>query len=185
MARKSLFERIGLVEKINEIPDYDVNVNAEESYEKELPEVNVEGVTQENLQENLVAEIYNASGLSDMSNSIFKIEEINKNLPTTMPADTKKASIIGILHSFNLTTEELLEDAFRRTQNLSYALMQITNENTDIINAKKQEIEDAKRLIEQCEKTIAEHENVIAISSNVIDTEVKRVTALKNFLGGN
>lgn len=177
-------EKMGLIERAEEeTVDYDTT-QYEEEVEEELPEVNVEGVTQGDLQKNLIAEIYNANGLFDMSNSVFKVEEISKSLPATMTTEAKKASVIGILGSFNLTVEGLVEDASKRIDTLRAVSVQVNDNNMEIINAKKQEIEDAKRLIEKCEKTIAEHEQVIATSTDLIEDEVKRITGLKEFLGG-
>ena len=179
----NLFERLHLVERVEEdVHEYDVSM--EESYEEEVSHVNIEGVTQDNLQENLVAEIYNANGLFDMSDSIFKVEEISKSLPATMTTDAKKASVIGILGSFNLTAEQLINDASERIDMLLGAEKRINETNMSVIDAKKQEIENAKKLIEECEKTIAEHEQVISTSVDLIQEEVKRVTELKEFLGG-
>ena len=177
----SLLERLHLVERVEqEVPDYDMS----EIYEEESPHVNIEGVTEGVLQGNLVAEIYNANGLFDMSDSIFKVEEISKSLPATMTTDAKKTSVIGILGSFNLTAEQLIDDASERIDMLLGAEERINETNMSVIDAKKQEIENAKKLIEECEKTIADHEQVISTSVDLIQEEVKRVTALKEFLGG-
>ena len=176
-------EKMGLIERAEE-ETIDYDLTQYEEMEEELPEVNVEGVTQGDLRENLIAEIYNANELFDMSNSIFKVEEISKSLPATMTTEAKKASVIGILSSFNLTVEGLVEDASKRIDTLRAVSVQVNDNNMEIINAKKQEIEDAKKLIEKCEKTIAEHEQVIATSTDLIEDEVKRIAGLKEFLGG-
>lgn len=179
----SFLERMGLVEKTEE-ETFDYEPTEYEAEADESADVNLEGVSKENLQTNLISEIYNANGLSDMSNSIFKAEEISKSLPATMTTEAKKASVVGILGSFGLTVEGLIEDASTRAFMLGGAATRITEDNTAVINAKKLEIEEAKKLIEQCEKTIAEHEQVIATSMDLIEDEVKRITGLKEFLGG-
>lgn len=172
-----LLERMGLVEKVEEEIDYE---EYEDTCEEELVEVNTDGVS----QTNLIADIYAANDLSDESCSIFKAEQICSTLPATMTTETKKASVLGALGVFGLTAETLSKDALVRMNILVSAETQITNENVDIINEKKQEIEDAKKLIEQCEKTIAEHEKIIANSTDVIDAEIKRISDLNVFLGG-
>lgn len=176
----NIFERMGLVEKVQpDLPSAEYD-EVDYAVEEELPEVNTDGVS----QENLIEDIYAANGLTDTSRSIFKAEELSNNLPATMPTETKQASVIGILGSFGLTSKELLEDAKKRTDILQAAIAQITEENTDIITAKKQEIEEAKKLIEVCEKTIIDHEKIIADSTEHVEAEVKRITALNEFLGG-
>lgn len=179
----SFLERIGLVEKAEE-ETFDYEPTEYETEVNECADVNLDGVSKENLQANLISEIYNANELSDMSNSIFKAEEISKSLPATMTTEAKKSSVVGILGSFGLTVEGLIEDASTRVFILGGAATRITEDNTAVINAKKLEIEEAKKLIEQCEQTIAEHEQVIATSMDLIEDEVKRITGLKEFLGG-
>ena len=70
MAKKNIFERMGLVEKVED--DYEPPYEEDQNFEaeEELPEVNTEGVS----QDNLVADIYTANDLTDMDKSIFKDE---------------------------------------------------------------------------------------------------------------
>ena len=181
MAKKSIFEKMGLVEKVDD--DYDTESYTDQNFdetEEELPEVNTEGVS----QDNLIADIYTANDLTDMDKSIFKAEEIKATLPATMTTEAMKATVIGILSSFKLTAEGLAQDAADRTEVLKAACAQITKDNTDVIDERKTQIEEAKHLIEQCEKDIAEHEKVITDSVETINAEVKRITNLNTFLGG-
>ena len=70
------------VEKVpNETVSYDDYPMCEEDIN-----VNTESIT----HENLISDIYNQSGLSDLSKSIFKIEELINSLPKEMPNETKK-----------------------------------------------------------------------------------------------
>ena len=180
MAKKNIFERMGLVEKVED--DYEPPYEEDQNFEaeEELPEVNTEGVS----QDNLVADIYTANNLTDMDNSIFKAEEIKATLPATMTTEAMKATVIGILASFKLTLDGLAQDAVDRTEVLKAACAQITKDNTDIIDERKSQIEEAKHLIEGWEKDIAERESVIAKSVETINAEIKRIANLNTFLGG-
>ena len=180
MAKKNIFEKMGLVEKVDD--DYDTELYEDQNLEteEELPEVNTKGVS----QDNLIADIYSANDLTDMDKSIFKAEEIKATLPTTMTTEAMKATVIGILGSFKLTVEGLVEDAVKRTDILQAACAQITKDNTDVINERKTQIEDAKKLIEGWEQDIAAHEKTISTSVETINTEIKRIANLNTFLGG-
>lgn len=180
MAKKNIFEKMGLVEKVDD--DYNTESYEDQNLEteEELPEVNTEGVS----QDNLIADIYSANDLTDMDKSIFKAEEIKATLPTTMTTEAMKATVIGILGSFKLTVEGLVEDAVKRTDILQAACAQITKDNTDVINERKTQIEDAKKLIEGWEQDIAAHEKTISTSVETINTEIKRIANLNTFLGG-
>ena len=180
MAKKNLFEKMGLVEKVDD--DYDTESYEDQNFEteEELPEVNTEGVS----QDNLIADIYSANNLTDMDKSIFKAEEIKATLPATMTTEAMKATVIGILGSFKLTVEGLVQDAVERTDILQAACAQITKDNTDVINERKTQIEDAKKLIESWEQDIASHEKTISTSVETINAEIKRIANLNTFLGG-
>lgn len=180
MAKKNIFEKMGLVEKVDD--DYDTESYEDQNLEteEELLEVNTEGIS----QDNLIADIYSANDLTDMDKSIFKAEEIKATLPTTMTTEAMKATVIGILGSFKLTVEGLVEDAVKRTDILQAACAQITKDNTDVINERKAQIEDAKKLIEGWEQDIAAHEKTISTSVETINTEIKRIANLNTFLGG-
>ena len=147
---------------------------------KEQPEVNTEGVS----QDNLIADIYTANDLTDMDKSIFKAEEIKATLPSTMTTESMKTTVIGILGSFKLTVEELSQDAVDRTEILRAACSQITKDNTMVIDDCKAKIEEAKHLIENLEKDILLHEKVITNSVETINTEINRIANLNVFLGG-
>lgn len=179
MAKKSLFEKMGLVEKVpDDFDDSEVYQYGEE--ETEEPEVNVEGVA----QDNLVSDIYSANDLTDMDTSIFKAEEIKATLPSTMTTEAMQATVTGILASFKLTAEELIADGNHREEILQAARNKIVDENTNEINDLKNKIEDAKHLIENCEKEIADHEKTISSSVEIINTEIMRIANLNKFLGG-
>ena len=88
-------------------------------------DVNTENVS----QENLIADIYSENDLSDLSKSIFKVEELINSLPKEMPDATKKATVLSILASFGLTIDEVLADAKDRNAVIKSALGDIVNEN--------------------------------------------------------
>lgn len=180
MAKKTLFEKMGLVEKISDdFDDTETYLDEEETVAEE-PEVNVEGVE----QDNLIADIYSANGMTNFDTSIFKAEEIKATLPATMTTEAMQATVTGILGSFKLTVDELDEDGKHRNEILQAARNKIVEENTNEIDDLKNKIEDAKHLIENCEKEIADHEKVISSSTETINAEIMRIDNLRTFLGG-
>ena len=180
MAKKTLFEKMGLVEKVSDdFDDTETYLDEEETVTEE-PEVNVEGVK----QDNLIADIYSANDMTNFDTSIFKAEEIKATLPATMTTEAMQATVTGILGSFKLTVDELDEDGQRRNEILQAARNKIVEENTNEIDDLKNKIEDAKHLIENCEKEIADHEKVISSSTETINAEIIRIDNLRTFLGG-
>lgn len=178
MARGFL-EKIGLVERVETEP---VGIVLDENYcpEEQTEEIEVE--TDNVSEDNFVADVYANNDLSDLSKSIFKVEEIKHNLPTTMPNDTMRASVIGILASFQLTSEDVKADAEKRKIILEAALKQITDENEALIAIKQQEIEEAKKLIEDYQKVIAGCEQLVKTATDNVEVELNRIQKLADFV---
>ena len=94
---------------IEEVPNenYDISTNLE-STETVAVETDVE---LEDVDTNtLISDVYTQNNLFDMSHSIFKVEELIASLPKEMATDTKRASVLAILGSFNLTAPEVVVD---------------------------------------------------------------------------
>lgn len=146
----------------------------------EYIDVNTENVT----QDNLITDIYNQNELSDLSKSIFKVEELINSLPKEMPNETKKATVLSILSSFGLTIEEIVEDGENRSSLIKSALSSITNENNDIIDSNNANIEQKKLEIQDLEKDNADRTIVIKETEDKVEAEIKRIDYLIEFIGG-
>ena len=165
-----------LFEKVEDEMSY------EELYETyvEDVEVNTENVT----QENLVADIYSQNELSDLSKSIFKVEELINSLPKEMPNETKKATVLSMLSIFGLTLDEVIADGQNRCSIINFALSSIEGENVDVINSNIASIEQKKLEIQDLERDNADRYSLIKETSDKIETEAKRIEELVKFVGG-
>ena len=152
----------------------------EMDYEYDEPDVNVEEVS----QENLIADIYESNDLSNLSKSIFKVEELINSLPKEMPNETKKATVLSILSSFGLTVDEVISDGENRKDIILSALNAIFDENTSVINDNKANIEQKKLEIQNLEKDNSDRENIIKKTEDKIELETKRIEDLIKFIGG-
>ena len=144
-------------------------------------EVNTDNVT----QENLIADIYSENNLSDLSKSIFKVEELINSLPKEMPDATKRATVLSILASFGLTVEEVLADAEIRSSVIQSALDSIIEENEDVIDSNNTAIEQKKLEIQNLEKDNSDRTLVIKNTDDKVEAEIKRINGLVKFIGGN
>ena len=92
MKKKSFLEKMGLVERVDQ-----ADTSSHEYYEGgvvvDFDESETEVNIAENVTENLIGDIYASNNLGDMSRSIFKVEEVSKSLPDTMPTDTKRMAV--------------------------------------------------------------------------------------------
>lgn len=175
----SLLKKLGLVE---DNPDYYAEYDnlSDVSYDESEVDANVEGVT----TENLVADIYAANSLEDLSKSIFKVDEVINSLPKEMATETKKATVLAILTSFGLTTDEVVQDGITRINFLKSAMNEILTKNNGEIEASNVSIEDYKKKIEELSKYIA---NLTVVNKNCEDTveqEVSKIENLIKFVGG-
>lgn len=175
----SLLKKLGLVE---DNPDYYAEYDnlSDVSYDESDVDANVEGVT----TENLVADIYAANSLEDLSKSIFKVDEVINSLPKEMATETKKATVLAILTSFGLTTDEVVQDGITRINFLKSAMNEILTKNNGEIEASNVSIEDYKKKIEELSKYIA---NLTVVNKNCEDTVEQEVSKIKNlikFVGG-
>ena len=177
----NFLERMGLVERTDK-KEAEVTFDEDHSPEcTEEIEVNTDNVS----QESLVEDIYKFNDLIDTSKSIFKVEEIKASLPTTMTTEAMKTTVAGILSSFGLTVEELASDATQRITVLKTACTNMVKDGETMITNAKVQIEDAKKLIETYEIEIEALERAIEHTNEIIGAEVKRITDLSVFLGGN
>lgn len=172
-------KKLGLVE---DNPDYYAEYDTDLSdvnYDADI-DANVDGVT----NDNLVSDIYNANSLSDLSKSIFKVEELIDSLPKEMTTDTKRTSVLAILSSFGLTTEEVLEDANTRVNLLNAAMTEIVNKNTSKIDESNITIEDLKKQIEDLQKIISDLLLENKTCKDKVEQEVNRIENLIKFIKG-
>lgn len=173
-------KKLGLVE---ENPDYYADDNTDYSngnYDESSVDANVEGVT----TENLVDDIYKANSLEDLSKSIFKVDEVINSLPKEMATETKKATVLAILTSFGLTTDEVVQDGITRINFLKSAMNEILTKNNSEIESSNVSIEEHKKEIEELSKYIA---NLVVINKNCEDTveqELSKIEELIKFVGG-
>lgn len=164
---------------LEEVPQEPI-VTDEEMYLEDEVEVNTELVS----QDNLIEDIYNQNALSDLSKSIFKVEQTINSLPKEMPNDTKKATVLTILSNFGLTVDEVVEDGYSRQSIIRGALSTIVDENENTILNNKTIIEQKKMEIQELEKDNANRETVIKNTEDKVELELKRISDLVTFIGG-
>lgn len=167
------------VEEVDEEP----KVTYDDSYIDE--DVDVDVNTDNVTQENLIIDIYNQNDLSDLSKSIFKIEDVINSLPKEMPNETKKGTVLSVLSTFGLTVDEVIADGENRSAIIKSALFSITDENNDVINSNNVSIEQKKLEIQDLEKDNSDRAIVIKNVEEKVETEMKRIDDLIKFIGGN
>ncbi|MEE1302687.1 MAG: hypothetical protein UHD64_07895 [Bacteroidales bacterium] len=168
---------------IEEVPNenYDISTDVE-TVEEVTTEIDVE---LEGVDTNtLINDVYTQNDLFDMSHSIFKVEELIASLPKEMATDTKRASVLAILSSFNLTATEVVEDGEKRVDILKGVKDKIDSDCKITIADKETQIEDFKKAIEALTVEIANEYEKMKKSDEIISAEIAKVDALVGFVGG-
>ena len=163
---------------VEEVP-VEVSYDNYDTYAEDI-DVNTENVT----QENLISDIYNQNDLSDLSKSIFKIEELINSLPKEMPNETKKTTVLSMLSIFGLTVDEVVNDGNDRLSIIQVALDSIIDDNNTVIENNNASIEEKKLEIQDLEKDNSDRCLVIKNTEDKIESETKRIENLIKFIGG-
>lgn len=178
---------MGLLEKIGkalveEIPnsDYNPSIDLEVIPENSTPEVELDDVD----TNTLINDVYTQNELSDMSRSIFKVEELIASLPKEMATDTKRASVLAILGSFNLTANEVVDDGAKRVGVLNGVKNKVDTDCENTIAEKEEQIEEFKKAIENLSVEIADEREKMKVSDELVSAEIAKVGALIKFIGG-
>lgn len=132
----------------------------------------------------LIEDIYTQNDLFDKSRSIFKVEELIASLPKEMVTETKRASVLAILSSFNLTALEVSEDGEKRIQILNAIKEQINADCKNTVANKEVQIEELKKSIATLTMEIANEQEKMKISNETISNEVNKISSLVKFIGG-
>lgn len=179
-----LFDKLGLVETNEKKEmgvgtlDFETALRAggiqQEEYVQEVDIDTANVVTPE--------EIYAAAYLTDLSKSIFKVDEIKKVLPASMTEETKKQSVIGMMTVSNITVEEVVSDANARTEALLGTLQKSTNETEAIIADGEEQIKQHEAEIEALRARIEERKKTQEEQNKVINAELEKVNTIKGFI---
>lgn len=164
---------------VEEVPQEDIEVSDYE-YEENCIEVNTDNVT----QDNLIGDIYASNELSNVSKSIFKVEELLNSLPKEMPNDTKKTTVLSILGSFGLTVDEVVTDGEGRRKVINASFEQIKSDNEGVIADNSANIEQKKIEIQELEKDNADRTQIIKDTRDNVENEAKRISDLIKFVKG-
>jgi hypothetical protein len=158
-----------LIKQTNEISSIVQEVN--------LPQANINtGVVVH------IEDIYNENYLNDKTKSIFKVEEIKSVLPDTLPNETKKASVLGMMSVSGLTLESVLLDAENRIGILNSALQKFTETTVEIINDSQDQINKLEEMINDLKEKITVRKKEQETQEQIINQEKEKINNTVNFI---
>lgn len=189
MTRKKTFlEKLGLVESSEEFNQEELIESLQlQSMEMEK-EISHSQVPQMSLQFEededflIVSEIYEKAEISDLSKSIFKAEEFEKHLPSGLPSEVKRQSVIGILTASGLEVNELLGDAEKRISALKEVSAMTTEKSNLVIAEKEQETIDLLNKIDSLKQDIINRKTAQEKQDGLINDELTKIGQILNFI---
>ena len=130
-----------------------------------------------------VSDVYDRNNLSDVSKSIFKVEELSSTLPEEMPNDVKRQTVLGIMTAVGLSADQVINDGMVRIQALEESKNTITDNLTAEIQKNESTIESLKIQISELQKDNSMKRAQIISVKDSSDKEVNRIKGLIGFLG--
>lgn len=175
--KRSIFEKIGLVKSEGEefVPELYQVQSAPEPVDM-LPED-----TQVSELES-ISSIYEKGGLGDLSQSIYKVEEIKKALPTNLPKESMKVSVIGLMPLSGLDQATVIEDANSRLRILSEAFTRCLTETEDIVSNNENNIAELENTINELKQEISDKKLYKENFKSMIDNEAAKINNTVKFL---
>lgn len=189
-AKKSLLERLKLIEKVEEDKETASPNSVEqvkEEIKKDIPTQNMVSFDQQNQfkADKLlkIEEIYKKFNLdSDNKNTIFIIDSFSKALPDYLPQEIKRQSILNIISSSGMNIVELLKDGTERINILKNFENSCTNYTNKLISESEAEIEKLMQAINKCKKSINDRKKLQEEQSANIEYEVQKIQNIIQFI---
>jgi hypothetical protein len=201
--KKSLFEKLGLVEKVQTAPEEEaelsisVDEEARESFARRIgatvekqvvftPEPEETKETKESFKfdrHNEIGEVYNIYNLKlDGINTIFVIENFLRALPEYLPEDVKRQSLFDIVDSSGMSLENLIKDGSERLKSLNSFFDQFSTNINKNIQDREKEIDMMVKKINQCKSEIEGLQQLKDTQKATIDYEVQKVSNILHFV---
>ncbi len=199
--KKSIFEKMGLVEKMETSGGEADTLNrkskllGEEATDlaKRVHEMKGQGanlecqkvLTNENKFDKhmTVTEIYQTQNMkTDSWNTIFIIDEFLKALPQYLPDSVKRQSVTDIIISSGMQLDKLIHDGKERLTLLQNYLEQFSINNNKAIQEYEKDIERLTKQINQLNESITGIKRLQDTQKATIEYETQKITNIIDFV---
>ncbi len=129
--------------------------------------------------------VYDANNLNDLSQSIYKVEDLVATLPIEMSDTTKRQTVLSIMSTVGLSPQHVIDDGFNRLQIIQSAADKVVSLSEEEIESDQITIESLKSQIEDLQKTIStKSEHIRSIKSDA-EAESTKIESLVKFIQGD
>lgn len=196
---KSVFEKIGLIEKV-QAEDMVLNGTENQPSDLQVNDVpvktaaNEKGIENRNInRENVIKdeekkllksdEIYDSFHIKSAGvTSLFIVESFLKALPDYLPNDVKRQSVLNIIASSGMSIESLMKDGNDRLRCLNDFLNNFSYEIKNTIKENEDEIEKLTKKINSYKKQIDYMKKLQMEQDAIVDYESERINNILHFI---
>lgn len=202
--KKSLFEKLGLVEPVDQEdsnsetqakvkePEKKQPAQPSESSKASKPS-NVVSISEEELfdpkqkgkiEKLSIEEIYTIYSLAPKTetNTVYLIDHFVKALPSNLPIEIKRQSLNSLLEASHINLSDLLNDGKERVETLNQYLENFTMDLEEIISENEREIQALKEKIAQHNQIIEERSRTLEEQKAVVKFEVEKISSIMDFV---
>lgn len=192
--KKNIFEKLGLVEPVEEeVVDFSelddfvpAPVEVEEEQVQKIEEkldVLIESYERDKLM--TVEDVYRKANLNrDIKETVFMVDVLMKALPENLPSDIKRESVNNIMKAAEMKVEDLLNDAYQRIDALNNVLEQ-TVQVTEQVNAKNEgTIRELEKRIDELRRDIQGRLKFQESQNSALEYEIQKVINIVEFIKG-
>lgn len=189
--KKNIFEKLGLVEPVEEAADFSeldnfIPMDEEEEQVQKIEEkldVLIESYERDKLM--TVEDVYRKASLNkNVKETVFMVDVLMKALPENLPSDIKRESVTNIMKASEMKIEELLNDAYQRIDALNNVLEQ-TVQVTEQVNAKNEgTIRELEKRIDELRRDIQSRLKFQESQNSALEYEIQKVINIVEFIKG-
>jgi peptidoglycan hydrolase CwlO-like protein len=129
-----------------------------------------------------IDDVYNATNLGDTSKSIYKVGQFRASFPNTLPAETIKASLPGIISASGLSVDELVMDGQNRITALSNYLTDYSGKKDAEVVDYTNQITELSAKIQELQGKITEAQKAKEDFNKLVEAEIAAVDENLKFI---
>lgn len=199
MAKKSLFEKLGLVEGVA-ASEYDMPDTTNElrvcsgvgdaynngHFPEDDPTFGGTGTIQAEVPEGDTIDIgavYEANSMNPADSvTVYKIKDVIDTFPSEMPTKTKRATVKNLMTTLGYDAAAIISDAKQRKELLRTVGNDKMNALFDEMKSNDQQIESMKEQIEALTNRNVEASAAIEKITNTVQDELKMISSIEEFI---
>ena len=191
MAKKSFFEKLGLVES-EAASEYDMPSVARTDYsgQVECPIIQGDWAVAEPVQAEVpegdtidIGAVYEANSMNPADSvTVYKIKDVIDTFPSEMPTKTKRATVKNLMMTLGYDATAIISDAEQRKELLRTVGNDKMNALFDEMKNNDRQIESMKEQIEALTNRNAEASAAIDKIISTVNGEVEMISSIEEFI---